>query len=192
MNQSSLFDDIIKSKEVVLTVTGHRKKGLFTEDEKYVLLSNKIYQCILYFIKEYGVSEFRNGAADGADELFFNVVNAAKTHYPSIKNIVYIPFKGHRHPQYLEDLATSVHICNNHITSHSPMHERVSALLNRNSEMLIDCNFVLGIYSGDITLISNTQKARGGTLDCLRKAYKKGLPIVILNPLSLQTTRINF
>lgn len=209
-------EDTIDYKPVTVCVTGHRPSGLwgYNSSPKYAQLQNKIYQCVQYFHSQYNVTRFISGGAQGVDQLFFSVVDFFKKNEANgIENIVYQPFVGQeitwkeKNSMFSQedynvmiDNATDVVVCDESFVIKKGMTkpERdiyrgkiYGALMGRNSCMVRDSNYVIGIYSGDINLISNNAEANGGTLDCLRKAYKEGRGIVVIHPETLETTRIN-
>lgn len=214
MGFTIIDDEEVEVKPLTLIVTGHRPKDLFGYNDcaQYHTLQNKLYQCVLQFSNHYGVTRFISGGAQGIDQLFFWAVNYARKNNPALKNEVYIPFKGQEliwketglfsQESYrtMLNLATGTHVCNPNITGTPRNHVQTKeqeqaiskALTDRNADMVAQADFVIGVYKGDINLITNDQYGSGGTLNCLRKAYQAGKKIVILNPITLQTTRIGF
>ena len=206
-NPADAVDDSVElPRPTTLIVTGHRPKSLFgyRPCAQYHNLQNKIYKCILRFVNDYGVTRCISGGAQGADQLFFWSANQVRTLNKNLENVVYIPFEGQEmrwgdtgafsKEEYrtMIQSATSTHMCNDTITCNSPYQQVANALMDRNTQMVEQTDYVIGIYKDDINLITNDVEAKGGTLDCLRKAYKAGKKIVIINPFTLKTSRIGF
>lgn len=201
-----LADTTTSVRPLTLVVTGHRPKDLWQYNPcaQYHGLQDKIYKCVLQFINHFGVTQFVNGGAQGADQLFFWAVEHVKKINPDIENIVYQPFVGQEkrwketgifsQEEYsaMLNVASKVHTCFENITKESPYQAIARALTDRNTEMVKVADYVLGIFQGDPQLITNNLVYKSGTLDCLRKAYKANKKIVIINPMTLETTRIGF
>lgn len=218
--EETVVDDVIESDTledfiadttdevtpITLVVTGHRPKDLWKYNPcaQYHALQDKIYKCVLQFINNFGVTRCINGGAQGADQLFFWAVDHIRNSNDMIENVVYQPFVG-QHLRWKEtgifsqaeynsmlSKASHVHTCFPNITSESPYQAVSRGLTDRNTEMVKVADYVLGVFCGDPHLITTTEYFQSGTLDCLRKAYAMKRKIVVINPMTMQTTRIGF
>lgn len=198
-------EDTIEIKPITLCVTGHRPKDLwgYNPSANYSGLQNKIYQCLTQFHTAFGVTRFVSGGAQGVDQLFFGAVDYYRSQGNNVENVVYIPFKGQesswlKSGMFSQDeyntmlsKATSTKLCSTSVTNLSANKMIVGALMDRNTHMVNDSDYVLGVFKGDFNLITNDVKYNSGTLDCLRKAYKAGRKMVVINPNNLSTCRFN-
>ena len=136
-------------------------------------------------LKDYykmGVKTFISGGAQGFDMCAFLAVHKMKNRYGyDLKNVVYVPFKGqesvwpedgcfgqYEYRQMLED-ADEVKILAPGI---GETKELPKLLLNRNTEMVKDCDILLALYPKD-----DWMNTRGGTQDAMTKAYAMGKEI---------------
>lgn len=189
-----------------LCFTGHRPKDLYgyKDDKRYTELQNKIYACCEQFYTQFGVRRFISGCAQGVDMLSFFVVDYMKTAHPDISNDIFIPFTGHGDNLYPTGMfnskdyasmlqkATTSRINYPNVSSNSPKGDIINALLDRNIAMLNESEYVLGVYSGDPQNIVGENNYKGGTLHCLKNAYKLGKKIVVINPIDLSSKKFNF
>ena len=187
-------------------VTGHRPDGLYGwySANKYSNLQNKIYACVEQLYKEFGVRRFISGCARGADQLFFYVVDYLKTVHTDIANDIFRPFSDHgmdskptgmfnlnEYTNMLQKATTTITVRPD-ISSKSTSQEVIGSLFEINQRMVDESDYVLGIYGGDVSLIANSVPTRGGTLHCLRYAYKNNKKIILINPHTLVASRFNF
>lgn len=189
-----------------LCFTGHRPKDLYgyKDDARYVALQNKIYACCEQFYKQFDVRRFISGCAQGVDMLSFFVVDYMKVNHKDIANDIFIPFTGHGDKLYPTGMfnsndyqsmlqkATTKYTVFPNVTSNSPSSDITKALLDRNIAMLDRSDYVLGVYSGVPESITGENNYRGGTLHCLKNAYKLGKKIVVINPITLASYKLNF
>ena len=132
-----------------------------------------------------GCGKFIAGGAQGFDQLAFWAVNRARKRYPSLDNIVYIPFEvqpsrwseigmfGQEEYRKMLEIATKTHICSpNPIPGDSRAAAR--ALFKRNHDMVADSDLVIALLA-DRSL--NYQTAAGGTAECVRYALSQGKPV---------------
>lgn len=199
-------DTVVTPRPITLIVTGHRPKDLFGYNKcaQYHALQNKMYQCILQFVNTFGVERCVSGGAQGADQLFFWSAHHARALKKDLQNVVFVPFAGQESKWSLQGIfsqeeyqsmlstATSTVLCNEVINNFSPYQQVSKALTDRNTHMVSQADYVLGIFKHDPNLITNDSQFTSGTLDCLRKSYQAGKKIVIINPMTLETTRIGF
>ncbi|WP_240636512.1 SLOG family protein [Paenibacillus silvae] len=81
-----------------VSFTGHRPNKLGNcyslTDERSKYIKNKLNPVLVDLIKNDGIERFISGGAIGFDQIaFWTVQGLKKTNYPSIKNIVAVPFK---------------------------------------------------------------------------------------------------
>lgn len=200
-------DDLVLCDSTALCVTGHRPQGLwgFHPGPAYQKLQNKMYDCIKQFHHVYGVKRCLSGMAQGVDQLFADVAQyIVDNEISDMTNELCIPFDGQEkiwrqqgmfsQAEYhrIKSKATSSVITSPNVKNGDSKSAINKALHDRNAYMVDRSAFVLGVYKGDINDISNTVKKSSGTLHCLRYAYSKGRKIVVINPNTLETHKINF
>ena len=181
--------------------TGHRPKDLFGYDwNNYTGLIKVVGRCVDKLVKEYGTTRFISGGAQGADQMSYWIVEKYRS-INNVENWVYVPCQSQPNPwkdtgpfskdEYNKMVARAqangwYRLISEDGYSSKLMHERNIAMLN-------DSDVVIGVYKGDIELIRNPDiQAFGGTIHCLRNAYAMGKPIIIVNPVTLQTSTLNF
>jgi len=181
-------------------VTGHRPKDLYGYDRKaYVGLKNVIIECLREMI-EIGVTDFYNGMAQGADQLFFWAVEGLKKEYPNIKNICYRPFVnqefkwkikeafGQDDYRKMTEYADDIIECN--LEPVTTDQEAIISNMNRNTKMIKVSDIVLAITNNSVADIRNkAYKGKGGTADAIKKAIKANKTIWEINPVSLEVIK---
>lgn len=189
-------------------VTGHRPKDLwgYNSCAKYQQLQNKIYYCLKQFHDMLDVRMFINGGAQGVDQLFGAVAQYIVDYdYKDCINCIHVPFEGQERlwsktgkfsqQEYFNMLNKAnryIVVDKNLDVATAQKWEIGKALTDRNISMVDASIYVLGVYKGDINKIYGTDNEHSGTLHCLQYAYQQGKKIVVINPFTLQTTRINF
>lgn len=175
----------------VCCFTGHRPKGLYGYDkQKYYPLFHKLEEVILLAIEQ-GYDTFISGGAQGLDQIAFCVVNKIKRTNPSIRNIIYVPFKGQEDRwsetglfskqsyRNLLNLADEVKYLKD--VDKNNFKQVVNALMYRNHKMCDDSDLVIGVSTSDYK-----NKNKGGTFECLNYAKSLGLPIILIDIPSLK------
>lgn len=167
----------------VIAFTGPRPAKLC--GWKHASYKNLIDTLVLQLKKyhEKGITKFISGGAQGFDMCAFLAVHKMKNRYgyKDIQNIVYVPFKGQEsiwpedgcfgqleYRQMLKD-ADEVKILAPGISEPKLLPK---LLLNRNTEMIKDCDILLALYTKD-----DWMSTRGGTQDAMTKAYSMGKEI---------------
>ena len=188
-------------------VTGHRPKDLFGYDwDKYSAVIEKVTATVTSLHKKYGVTKYISGGAQGVDQLFFWVVekyreaNRPNGNHGEIENWLYTPCQNQAKywkdegPFSKKEFGRIVKRAKKNKTYKLCADKPYNAQLmyDRNTAMVKDSDIVLGIYKGDIADIKGSEKKNGGTLHCLRHAYSKGKPIIIINPVTLKLSTLNF
>lgn len=160
-----------------LAFTGPRAKKLCGwKHAAYKTFVDKMVVALKDYYK-IGVKRYISGGAQGFDQLAFLAVEKMRNRYKyELENVVYVPFKGQEsiwpedgcfgqveYRQMIEE-ADEVKI----LTPGLPETRLLPKyLLNRNTEMVKDCDILLALYDKDDWL-NNTG---GGTQDAMRKAY---------------------
>ena len=166
----------------VVAFTGPRPKKLC--GWKHAAYKNLIDKMVVA-LKDYykmGVKTFISGGTQGFDMCAFLAVHKMKNRYGyDLKNVVYVPFKGQEsvwvedgcfgqieYNQMLED-ADEVKILAPGI-SEPKLFPKL--LLDRNIEMVKDCDILLALYPKD-----DWMTTKGGTQYAMVKAYSMGKEI---------------
>ena len=166
--------------------TGRRPKDLQSYElrynrDAYVPVVEYTKQVCRVIHEKYDVCNFISGGAQGFDQLAFWAVNSLKKQGLTVKNIVYVPFKGQENAwqgtglfspkQYrlMLSLADEVVYCAETPTSFTK--SVITPLLHgRNHKMVDVSNYVVGLFPDS----SWYQAKRGGTAECLNYAYENG------------------
>ena len=132
---------------------------------------------------ENGYKRFISGGAQGFDQLAFRAVSLVKEKHPDIQNIMYVPFRGQERQwlpfgyfgkdEYQKMLLSAdevYYVVDKELTEYKSL---VGALYARNHAMVTASDKVLALYPDD-----DWQEHKGGTCECMRHAYSKGVPIV--------------
>lgn len=155
--------------------TGHRPKGFpfiyGGSSEKYFIYLQKLRKIILKAIKEYGVTHFITGMAEGVDLDFAEIVLSLRKKYKTIKLECAIPYStqnfgfdwesDYRYARILK-LANEV----NYITKTY----QKGCCLKRDRYMVDKSDFVIAVYNG---------QQKGGTFYTIRYAKSLKKPIDI-------------
>lgn len=138
---------------------------------------------ILEKFYENGYTKFISGGAQGFDQLAFRAVSLVKEKHPEIQNIMYVPFRGQERQwlsfgyfgqdEYKKMLMVAdevYYVVDKELTEYKSI---VGALHARNHAMVAASDKVLALYPDD-----DWEEHKGGTCECMRYAYSKGVPIV--------------
>lgn len=84
------------NEHIAVCFTGRRPRDLFgyASHKAYMPLRARLEKAIEQFIDTEDVDTFISGGAQGVDQLAFWAVENVKKRRPSIRNVVYVPFKG--------------------------------------------------------------------------------------------------
>jgi len=161
----------------VLSATGHRpdKLGGYTQNNATIRrIKNELLVKLRLCISVYGFDEFWSGAAQGFDQLFFEVVEDLRVEFPHIKNNIAMPYKdfgenwpepARKHLKELCCMADKVHIVYEGGFSFGKLN-------GRNIFMVDKGDGVMACWDG----------SKGGTYNCIEYAKRKKKPILRLNP----------
>ena len=173
-----------------LCFTGHRPNKLVGYDKNnYQDFVNHLAIRLEDYVKNFGITNFISGGAQGFDQLAFWAVHKLKRNHPEwhIQNIVYVPFIGQEvrwkksglfsqaEYQLMLRHADQVHICNPTVKANADFKDIRAALLQRNQDMVNDSDRVLAMYSHQEAL--NHQLTPGGTASCVSYAQSINKPI---------------
>ncbi len=161
----------------VMSATGHRpdKLGGYKPRNNPTVqhIKEELYEK-LRLCMDGGFDEFWSGAAQGFDQIFFEVVEDLRVEFPHIKNNIAIPYKGFgdnwpeaakKNLDELCKLADVVHIvCEGDYD--------IRYLQKRNVFMVDKGDAIMSCWDGTM----------GGTFNCIEYAKKKKKPILRLNP----------
>ena len=162
--------------------TGHRPNklgGYDMKNPKMLQLKDKLIEIIEDLIVNENVSRFISGGALGTDQAGFWVVEILKKKYPSLENIVAIPFKNQDkvwtseqkqwYGKLLEkaDSVINVEELDEYKTNENvPFGEFSAAKMQKRNEYMVDhSKFIIAVFDG----------SKGGTSNCLWYARKRML-----------------
>lgn len=138
------------------------------------------------FLRQYadmGIQKYVTGGAQGFDQLTFWAVNALKTDYPEIQNIVYVPFKGQEsvwskygvfsQQDYAQMLKYADDIKYVFTEKANTKKEASHMLKVRNESMVNETDLVVALQND-----MNWKTAKiGGTAHCMQYAWSQRRPI---------------
>lgn len=180
--------------------TGHRPNGLYGYDMnayKYIELELKIEQTIRWVIQKYGSNDFYTGGALGFDTLVAKIlINFRKNEYPNIQDYVCVPFREQYKALNKEQIKEWLYIVNNCYKSFAidtiegytcdkaeigKYHPYKMEL--RNQYMVDNCDILIACWN---------EEKHGGTYNCVRYALENNKKVLVINPQTLKTNKINF
>ena len=164
--------------------TGHRPQnlpfGFNEEDECCINLKKTLREQIINLIENEGVTHFISGMAIGVDMYAAEIVLDLKARYPNITLESAIPCEtqavkwsmAQRERYY--DIAARCDKETMLQSRYSP-----DCMDKRNRYMVDHADYILAVWNG----------CPSGTGNTVRYAHKKGKPIIVINPVSLDVTR---
>lgn len=174
-----------------VSFTGHRPDKLFgtyeINNDRAKLLMSELMKVIEQLIQEKNVTRFVSGGALGTDQLAFMAVHQMKKKYPTIENILAVPFanqaavwkketdiKRYEKIKQLADTTVYVDEIDHYNVDKKVEIGEYSArkLQLRNIYMVDQSDIVVAVFDG----------TEGGTKNCLNYAVKKEKEIIVLNP----------
>ena len=162
-------------KNITCCFTGHRPNKLFGYDmnnKSYQNLAKRVKCLARYLHTEYGVINFISGGAIGFDTVAFFAIESLKKDYPSIKNILAIPFIGQENrwkEDSIERYKKMLNLADDIIYVDQIEKYKTSSIagkLNKRNHYMVDnSSYLIACYDG----------TKGGTYNCLEYATKTGL-----------------
>jgi uncharacterized phage-like protein YoqJ len=176
----------------VVSFTGHRPNKLGTgysiSNERVQQYSYMLRDTIMNLIRHEGATRFISGGAIGIDQIAFWTVEQLKESYPSIENILAVPFESQysnwRNGELVEWYHKMVHRADSVI--HVDLLEgyrdypvadgKYSAkkMQLRNQYMVDNSDYVVAVWDG----------TSGGTANCVTYAESKMKQVIRLKPLT--------
>ncbi len=163
--------------------TGHRPHKLpwrYNEaDERCVALKSALTEHIVALV-EAGVTDFYSGGADGVDCWAALVVLGLRKKNHVLRLHCILPFGGQA-DKWNQSAQERYHTILKEANSVEYVsHEYYNGcMLDRNHRLVEATDLLLAVYNGE---------RRGGTAATVRYAQKAGRKIIILNPITLETT----
>jgi uncharacterized phage-like protein YoqJ len=172
--------------------TGHRPHGLWGQHfysnskevkDKYKAQTNVLVMLVSELVV-LGFHRFITGGAIGLDQMAAEtVVNLRDSRFPQIALVIARPFPSQDAvwPQRVRD--DFIRLCNRAdlIRDISPDPYAPWKMQKRNEWMVDEAQIGIAMWSG----------SKGGTYNCVEYAQKKGKPIIVVHPHTLEITRIN-
>lgn len=186
------------NEHIAVCFTGRRPKDLFgyASHKAYMPLRARLEKAIEQFIDTEGVDTFISGGAQGVDQLAFWAVENVKKRRPSIRNVVYVPFKGQERKwkttgvfgQEEYDLmlmrADDIRYIGELDETNSNRYEAVRLLFARNDAMLNDSLAVISVFPKT----ASPRVSRGGTASTICTALARDIPVYNIDPVTLNGT----
>lgn len=183
------IEEAIERKTICFT--GHRPNKLNNcynlTDEQSKYISRKLEPVLIDLIEDEGIERFISGGAIGFDQIaFWTVQGLKKKRYPSIVNIVAVPFKNqpikwldkeiqHWYKKMLDTADEAVYVDELPLyrVEGVPIGEYHVAKMQKRNEYMVDkSRIVLAAWDG----------SKGGTGNCCRYTRKVGKTLYTLNP----------
>ncbi|KAF6565348.1 DUF1273 family protein [Paenibacillus sp. EKM202P] len=180
-----------KLESRTLSFTGHRPNKLGNcyslTDKQSIYIKNKIEPVLIDLIKNEGLERFISGGAIGFDQIaFWTVQGLKKRYYPSIVNIVAVPFKN-QPIKWLDketqlwykkmlDIADEVVYVDElplYRVEEVPIGEYHVAKMQKRNEYMVDKSRIV---------VAAWDRTKGGTGNCCRYARKVGKTLYTLRP----------
>ena len=183
------------NEHIAVCFTGRRPKYLFgyASHKAYMPLRARLEKAIEQFIDTEGVDTFISGGAQGVDQLAFWAVENVKKRRPSIRNVVYVPFKGQERRwktagAFGQDEYALMMSRADDIRYIGELNETgnnaVRLLFYRNIAMLEDSLAVISVFPET----ASPKVSKGGTAHTIRDALARDIPVYNIDPVTLNGT----
>ncbi len=164
--------------------TGHRPGSIAFGYREYHSKYFRFYNCLISEVQKLysaGVKTYITGMAEGVDMWAAEAVLELKHTDDGVRLIAAIPYRGHinsiseeykqRYLDILKEADEIIYVCDEYSKT---------SFKERNFYMIDNADILLAVYDMD--------NSRSGTGQTVRYAEKKGIPITVIDPDSLEIT----